>query len=115
MLEYGVSDEASLSDVTLDATLKMQTEATGAAYALYWKQTADAAVVLGSYVRRISTLTSSPNPSPNPDPNPNPHSHSHPHPHPHLNHHPHSHHHYHHHPPPPYPSHPTPHQQIRCP
>jgi predicted membrane chloride channel (bestrophin family) len=50
VLEYGVSAEAGLSDVTLDATLKMQSEATNAAYAMYWKETGGSAVVLGSYV-----------------------------------------------------------------
>jgi predicted membrane chloride channel (bestrophin family) len=50
VLEYGVSDEAGLSDVTLDATLKMQCEATNAAYAMYWKEAGGSAVTLGSYI-----------------------------------------------------------------
>ena len=58
VLEYGVSGEAALSDVTLSATLKMQCEATNAAYALYWKDVGGQALVANS------------NPRPNPDPNP---------------------------------------------
>ena len=50
--------EAALSDVTLSATLKMQCEATNAAYALYWKDVGGQALVANS------------NPRPNPDPDP---------------------------------------------
>lgn len=38
VLEYGVSTTGQLSRVTLDATLKMQAESAGAAYAVYWKK-----------------------------------------------------------------------------
>ena len=38
VLEYGVSTTAQLSQLTLDATLKMQAESAGAAYAIYWKK-----------------------------------------------------------------------------
>ena len=58
VLEYGVSGEAALSDVTLSATLKMQCEASNAAYALYWKDVGGQALVANS------------NPRPNPDPDP---------------------------------------------
>ena len=50
VLEYGVSGEAALSDVTLSATLKMQCEATNAAYALYWKDVGGQALAAGRYV-----------------------------------------------------------------
>jgi predicted membrane chloride channel (bestrophin family) len=50
VLEYGVSGEAALSDVTLAATLKMQCEATNAAYVLYWKDVGGQALVAGRYV-----------------------------------------------------------------
>jgi predicted membrane chloride channel (bestrophin family) len=50
VLEYGVSGEAALSDVTLAATLRMQCEATNAAYALYWKDVGGQALVAGRYV-----------------------------------------------------------------
>lgn len=51
VIEFGVSSEAALNDVTLDATLKMQCEAKNAAYAIYWKHGLDGkAVVAGSYI-----------------------------------------------------------------
>jgi len=50
VLEYGVSGVGALTDTPLEATLKMQCEATNAAYAMYWKETAGVAVVAGRYV-----------------------------------------------------------------
>ena len=48
VLEYGVSTTAQLSRATLDATLKMQAESSGAAYAVYWKKEYTTGVVVGS-------------------------------------------------------------------
>ena len=50
VIEYGVTDEASLNDVTLDATLKMQCELTGAGYGIYWADQDGEAVVADRYV-----------------------------------------------------------------
>ena len=50
VIEYGVTSAASLNDVTLDATLKMQCEATGAGYGIYWAEQDGEAVVADRYV-----------------------------------------------------------------
>ena len=55
VIEYGVAGEAELTDVTMEATLKMQCEASGAAYAMYWKDTGGKAVVAGSYINPVHT------------------------------------------------------------
>ena len=55
VIEYGVAGEAELTDVTMEATLKMQCEASGAAYAMYWKDTRGVAVVAGSYINPAHT------------------------------------------------------------
>ena len=50
VLEYGVSTIAELNPVTLEATLKMQADSSGAGYAIYWKQEGGKATVAVSYV-----------------------------------------------------------------
>ena len=50
VLEYGVSTIAEINPVTLDATLKMQADSSGAGYAIYWKQQGGKAVVAVSYL-----------------------------------------------------------------
>lgn len=50
VFEYGVQAEATLKDVTLDATIELECEAAGASYAIYWKESRDKmSVVAGSF------------------------------------------------------------------
>jgi hypothetical protein len=50
VFEYGVSSEATLTDVTLDATIELECEAAGASYAIFWKEGADrVSTVAGSF------------------------------------------------------------------
>ena len=52
VFEYGVPTETTLSGVTLDATLALESQAAGAGYAIYWTRDKDnKAVVAGSYTR----------------------------------------------------------------
>merc|ERR1719486_1855550 len=50
VIEFGTSEEAALSDVTLEATLKMQCQTANAAYGIFWKQVGERAIAAGSYV-----------------------------------------------------------------
>ena len=50
VFEYGVPKEATLSGVTLDATLALECQAAGAGYATYWTRSSDGkAIVAGFY------------------------------------------------------------------
>ena len=50
VLEYGVSTITELDQVTLDAMLKLQTQISGASYAIYWKYDGKVATERQSYV-----------------------------------------------------------------
>jgi predicted membrane chloride channel (bestrophin family) len=47
VLEYGVSTTGALTGSTLDSMLKMQAEAIGASYAVYWKKVYSSAQIVG--------------------------------------------------------------------
>jgi len=50
VMEFGVSTTSQLNQITTQATLKMQTDGSGAGYAIYWKQNGQTAAIESSYV-----------------------------------------------------------------